>query len=136
MLRKSQAKLMIHIALLAIQNQRYKETIIILCQFFEHFSWLDSSLSIMEQGIRDFDTLLLRWKFHAFYDLNPKTSNYIHHNGNGTLSSGTYQMNNTNGVQNDHVRINLIYEQAKWQLLNEEIDCTEEEMMLFAALQV
>ena len=93
----------------------------------------------MEQGIRDFDTLLLRWKFHAFYDLNPKTgntSNYLHHNGNGTLSSGTYQMNNTNGSQNDHVRINLIYEQAKWQLLNEEIDCTEEEMMLFAALQV
>ena len=45
-------------------------------------------------------------------------------------------MNNTNGGQNDHVRINLIYEQAKWQLLNEEIDCTEEEMMLFAALQV
>ena len=36
----------------------------------------------------------------------------------------------------DPVRINLIYEQAKWQLLNEGIDCTEEEMMLFAALQV
>ena len=96
----------------------------------------------MEQGIRDFDTLLLRWKFHAFYDLNPKTGNiqtsFInHHNGNGTLSSGTYpSLNNTTGAQNDHVRINLIYEQAKWQLLNEEIDCTEEEMMLFAALQV
>ena len=94
----------------------------------------------MEQGIRDFDTLLLRWKFHAFYDLNPKSgstsSNYIHHNGNGTLSSGAFPMNNTSGSQNDHVRINLIYEQAKWQLLNEEIDCTEEEMMLFAALQV
>ena len=63
----------------------------------------------MEQGIRDFDTLLLRFKFHSFYDLNPKT---------------------------DHVRINLIYEQAKWQLLNEGIDCTEEEMMLFSALQL
>ena len=95
----------------------------------------------MEQGIRDFDTLLLRWKFHAFYDLNPKTGNiqtsFINHNGNGTLSSGTYpSINNAAGAQNDHVRINLIYEQAKWQLLNEEIDCTEEEMMLFAALQV
>ena len=74
-----------------------------------HYSWLDSSLSIMEQGIRDFDTLLLRFKFQSFYDLNPKM---------------------------DPVRINLIYEQAKWQLLNEGIDCTEEEMMLFAALQV
>ena len=108
---------------------------------FMHYSWLDSSLSIMEQGIRDFDTLLLRWKFHAFYDLNPKTGNiqtsFINHNGNGTLPSGTYpSLNNAAGAQNDHVRINLIYEQAKWQLLNEEIDCTEEEMMLFAALQV
>ena len=63
----------------------------------------------MEQGLRDFDTLLLRFKFVSFYDLNPKI---------------------------DSVRINLIYEQAKWQLLNEGIDCTEEEMMLFAALQV
>merc|ERR1712223_1152868 len=72
-------------------------------------AWLDSSLSIMEQGIRDFDTLLLRFKFVSFYDLNPKM---------------------------DPVRINLIYEQAKWQLLNEGIDCTEEEMMLFAALQL
>ena len=104
------------------------------------YSWLDSSLSIMEQGIRDFDTLLLRFKFHAFYDLNPKagsiSSNYIHHhhNGNGTLSSGPFH--SSSNAQNDHVRINLIYEQAKWQILNEEIDCTEEEMMLFAALQV
>ena len=63
----------------------------------------------MEQGIRDFDTLLLRFKFYTFYDLNPKS---------------------------DPVRINLIYEQAKWQILNGVIDCTEEEMMLFAALQV
>ena len=107
------------------------------------FRWLDSSLSIMEQGIRDFDTLLLRFKFHAFYDLNPKSrsisSNYIHHhhNGNnGTLTSGSNQLSPNAGPQNDHVRINLIFEQAKWQILNEEIDCTEEEMMLFAALQV
>ena len=63
----------------------------------------------MEQGIRDFDTMLLRFKFYTFYDLNPKS---------------------------DPVRINLIYEQAKWQILNGVIDCTEEEMMLFAALQV
>ena len=72
-------------------------------------AWLDSSLSIMEQGIQEFDTLLLRYKYYSFYDLNPKE---------------------------DPVRINLIYEQAKWQLLNEEIDCTEEEMLLFASLQL
>ncbi|XP_034944759.1 unc-112-related protein-like isoform X1 [Chelonus insularis] len=72
-------------------------------------AWLDSSLSIMEQGIREFDTLKLKFKFYSFYDLNPKV---------------------------DLVRINMIYEQAKWQLLAEEIDCTEEEMLMFAALQV
>lgn len=63
----------------------------------------------MEQGVREFDTLCLRFKFYVFYDLNPKY---------------------------DAVRINQIFEQAKWQLLNEEIDCTEEEMFMFAALQV
>lgn len=71
--------------------------------------WLDSSLSIMEQGIREFDTLCLRFKYYTFFDLNPKY---------------------------DQVRINQLYEQAKWNLLNEEIDCTEEEMLMFAALQV
>lgn len=63
----------------------------------------------MEQGVREFGTLCLRFKFYTFYDLNPKY---------------------------DAIRINQIYEQAKWQLLNEEIDCTEEEMLMFAALQV
>ena len=71
--------------------------------------WLDSSLSIMEQGVREFDTVCLRYKYFNFYDLNTK-----------------YDSN----------RINQIYEQARWQILNEEIDCTEEEMMLFAALQL
>ncbi|XP_017778906.1 PREDICTED: unc-112-related protein [Nicrophorus vespilloides] len=72
-------------------------------------AWLDSSLSIMEQGVREYDTLCLKFKFYSFYDLNPKY---------------------------DSVRINQIYEQARWQLLNEEIDCTEEEMLMFAALQL
>jgi kindlin 2 len=72
-------------------------------------AWLDSSLSIMEQAIREYDTLRLRFKFYSFYDLNPKI---------------------------DAVRINMIYEQAKWQLLTEEIDCTVDEMLMFAALQV
>lgn len=63
----------------------------------------------MEQGIREFDTLCLRFKYYTFFDLNPKY---------------------------DQVRINQLYEQAKWNLLNEEIDCTEEEMLMFAALQV
>lgn len=73
------------------------------------YRWLDSSLSIMEQGIREFDTLCLRFKYYSFFDLNPKY---------------------------DQVRINQLYEQAKWQLLNEEMDCTEEEMLMFGALQL
>jgi len=44
----------------------------------------------------------------AFFDLDPKT---------------------------DPVRLTQLYEQARWDLLTEEIDCTEEEMMVFAALQ-
>lgn len=63
----------------------------------------------MEQGIREYDTLCLRFKYYTFFDLNPKY---------------------------DQVRINQLYEQAKWQLLNEEIECTEEEMLMFGALQV
>lgn len=39
-------------------------------------------------------------------------------------------------LQYDAVRINQIYEQARWAILLEEIDCTEEEMLIFAALQV
>ncbi|XP_029634635.1 fermitin family homolog 2 isoform X1 [Octopus sinensis] len=71
--------------------------------------WLDSSISLMEQGIRERHLLLLRFKFFTFYDLSPKY---------------------------DSVRINQIYEQAKWALISEEIDCTEEEMVMFAGLQL
>lgn len=71
--------------------------------------WLDSSLSVMEQGVRELDTLKLQYKFFVFYDLNPKI---------------------------DSIRINQIYGQARWMLLNEELDCTEEEALMFAALQV
>lgn len=70
--------------------------------------WLDSSLSLMEQGIREYDTLCLRFKYYTFFDLNPKY---------------------------DQVRINQLYEQAKWSILNEELDCTEQETLMFAALQ-
>ena len=71
--------------------------------------WLDSSLSLYEQDVRESDLLLLKYKFFSFYDLNPKL---------------------------DGARINQIYEQARWAVLTEEIDCTEEEMMMFAALQL
>uniref|UniRef100_H3BIL8 FERM domain containing kindlin 2 n=1 Tax=Latimeria chalumnae TaxID=7897 RepID=H3BIL8_LATCH len=71
--------------------------------------WLDSSRSLMEQEVRENEALLLRFKYHSFFDLNPK--------------------------KYDAIRINQLYEQAKWAILLEEIECTEEEMMMFAALQ-
>jgi len=72
-------------------------------------AWLDSSRSLMEQGCGENHLVLLRFKYYSFYDLNPKY---------------------------DLIRINQIYEQAKWALIAEELDCTEEEMMMFAALQL
>ncbi|XP_002741351.1 fermitin family homolog 2-like [Saccoglossus kowalevskii] len=71
--------------------------------------WLDSSRSLMQQGVRENDVILLRFKYFAFYDLDPKI---------------------------DQIRINQIYEQAKWMILTEEVECTEEEVMMFAALQL
>uniref|UniRef100_A0A6I8N4A1 FERM domain containing kindlin 1 n=1 Tax=Ornithorhynchus anatinus TaxID=9258 RepID=A0A6I8N4A1_ORNAN len=70
--------------------------------------WLDSSRSLMEQGIQEDEKLWLRFKYFMFFDLNPKY---------------------------DAIRINQLYEQAKWAILLEEIECTEEEMLIFAALQ-
>lgn len=70
--------------------------------------WLDSSRSLMEQGIQENDRLQLRFKYHSFFDLNPKY---------------------------DAGRITQLYEQARWSILLEEIDCTEEEMLMFASLQ-
>ncbi|CAD5226053.1 unnamed protein product [Bursaphelenchus okinawaensis] len=71
--------------------------------------WLDSSRSLMEQGIQEGDLVVLRFKFLTFYDLNTKY---------------------------DLVRINQIYEQAKHSVLLEETETTEEEANLFAALQL
>ncbi|KAK2816262.1 hypothetical protein Q7C36_022533 [Tachysurus vachellii] len=70
--------------------------------------WLDSSRSLMQQGVKEDEKLHLRFKYYTFYDLAP---------------------------QLDAVRLTQLYEQARWAILLEEIDCTEEEMMLFAALQ-
>uniref|UniRef100_A0A671U2W0 FERM domain containing kindlin 1 n=1 Tax=Sparus aurata TaxID=8175 RepID=A0A671U2W0_SPAAU len=70
--------------------------------------WLDSSRSLMEQDIQHEDKLLLRFKYNVFFDLNPKY---------------------------DAVRITQLYEQARWSILLEEIDCTDEEMLMFASLQ-
>ena len=38
--------------------------------------------------------------------------------------------------QYDAIRINQLYEQARWSVVLEKVECTEEEMLMFAALQV
>uniref|UniRef100_A0A8C1TBY2 Fermitin family member 3b n=1 Tax=Cyprinus carpio TaxID=7962 RepID=A0A8C1TBY2_CYPCA len=73
-----------------------------------HTRWLDSSRSLMQQGIQENDKLGLRFKYYTFHDMDPKY---------------------------DAVRLTQLYEQARWAILLEDIDCTEEEMMLFGALQ-
>uniref|UniRef100_A0A672FNT4 Fermitin family member 3b n=1 Tax=Salarias fasciatus TaxID=181472 RepID=A0A672FNT4_SALFA len=70
--------------------------------------WLDSSRCLLQQGIQENDRLWLRFKYYTLYDIEPKY---------------------------DVVRLTQLYEQARWAVLLEDIDCTEEEMMLFGALQ-
>uniref|UniRef100_A0A8C5EAA3 PH domain-containing protein n=1 Tax=Gouania willdenowi TaxID=441366 RepID=A0A8C5EAA3_GOUWI len=71
--------------------------------------WLDSSRCLRQQGVQENDLLWLRFKYYSFCDIEPKY---------------------------DAVRLTQLYEQARWAILLEDIDCTEEEMMLFGALQV
>ncbi|XP_055783523.1 fermitin family homolog 3b [Salvelinus fontinalis] len=73
-----------------------------------HSRWLDSSRSLMEQGVQENDRLWLRFKYYCFHDLEPKY---------------------------DAVRLTQMYEQARWAILLEDIECTEEEMLLFGAIQ-
>lgn len=70
---------------------------------------MDSSKSLLEQNVKENDLVQLRFKYYAFFDLD---------------------------LKHDLVRINQIYEQAKWSILSDEIDCTEQELINFAALQV
>lgn len=39
---------------------------------FAMYRWLDSSRSLMEQDVKENEVLLLRFKYHSFFDLNPK----------------------------------------------------------------
>ncbi|KAG8437959.1 hypothetical protein GDO86_008591 [Hymenochirus boettgeri] len=88
-------------------HKRYKP-ITITDKTLVHGRWLDSSKSLMQQGIQEGDRLWLQFKYFTFRDLDAKL---------------------------DTVRINLLFEQARWAVLLEETECTEEEMMVFAALQ-
>lgn len=92
----------------------------------------------MQQGVQENDRLWLRFKYYSFYDLDPKVcvnvcvqDVYPHR-----LSLLIHPPRCCHSLQYDMVRLTQIYEQARWAILLEDIDCTEEEMMLFGALQV
>uniref|UniRef100_UPI00358FA0E7 fermitin family homolog 2-like n=1 Tax=Myxine glutinosa TaxID=7769 RepID=UPI00358FA0E7 len=70
--------------------------------------WMDSSRSLMEQGVKENEIVMLRFKYYTFFDLDAKY---------------------------DAIRINQLYEQARWSVVLENVECTEEEMLMFAALQ-
>lgn len=64
----------------------------------------------MEQKVHENDLLYLKLKYFNTFNLNNQIDN--------------------------HVRINQIYEQAKYSILSEEIECTDEELIQFAGLQL
>lgn len=105
------------------------------------FRWLDSSRCLMQQGIRENDRLWLRFKYMTFYELEPKVCELMFVFINSTcacfcLSLFELPSSSSLALQYDIVRLTQLYEQARWAILLEDIDCTEEEMMLFGALQV
>ncbi|VDN20732.1 unnamed protein product [Gongylonema pulchrum] len=107
--------------------------------------WLDSSRSLMEQGIFEGDLVLLRFKYMSFFDINPKYDpvriNQLYEQAKWSILLEEFDHTEEEAMlfaalQYDPVRINQLYEQAKWSILLEEFDHTEEEAMLFAALQL
>lgn len=72
-------------------------------------AWLNSSISLYEQDVCAYDLLMLKYKFFEFFDLNPKI---------------------------DVARVNYIYEQLKWAIICEEINCTDDEMYTLGAINL
>lgn len=72
-------------------------------------AWLDSSISLYEQNVAAYDLLHLKYKFFDFYDLNPKI---------------------------DVPRINFIYEQLKWSIISQELECNDDELYTLAAINL
>lgn len=107
--------------------------------------WLDSSRCLLQQGIQESDKLWLRFKYYATYDMDSKVCVCVYTNTESVcvciflcqyINSLTSSFSFLSTLQYDAVRLTQLYEQARWAILLEDIDCTEEEMMLFGALQV
>lgn len=90
----------------------------------------------MQQGIKENDRIWLRFKFFSFYDIDPKVRVCLCVSAVFTLLLLLKNSSQFVVRQYDVVRVTQLYEQARWAVLLEDIDCTEEEMMLFGALQV
>eukprot|EP00117_Sycon_ciliatum_P020868 scpid28254/ scgid18455/ Fermitin family homolog 1; Kindlerin; Kindlin syndrome protein; Kindlin-1; Unc-112-related protein 1 len=71
--------------------------------------WFDSSKSLYSQGVKEGDFIQLKFKYFTFLDLDPQV---------------------------DRLRIGHLFEQAHWSVVLEDVDCTEEEAISFAALQL
>ncbi|NWH73738.1 URP2 protein, partial [Piaya cayana] len=95
-----------------------------------HARWLDSSRSLREQAVGPEAELLLRFKFPLGLELDPQ----VPHNCPTTTPPAAPQVPPC-APQRDARRLALLYEQGRWELLHGEIDCTQEEALLFAALQ-
>lgn len=74
-----------------------------------HNLWLNSSISLYEQDVAEFDSICLKFKYYTFMDLN---------------------------ASKDIARINYIYEQLRWATLTEELACTEDEMYTLAGISL
>lgn len=104
--------------------------------------WLDSSRSLLEQGI-DLRANL-NGVDYTFRSTMAHITSPIHSNGdtqteviqvptiNLRYKYGLYYDLN---IKYDAIRINQLYEQAKWSILSEIFDVTDDEACLFAALQ-
>lgn len=97
----------------------------------------------MQQGIQENDKVWLRFKYYSFYDIEPKVCVFVCVCGWPpyvfSFKVHAFEISPFSHflfVQYDVVRLTQLYEQARWAILLEDIDCTEEEMMLFGALQV
>ncbi|XP_015424469.1 PREDICTED: LOW QUALITY PROTEIN: fermitin family homolog 3 [Myotis davidii] len=108
--------------------------------------WLDSSRCLMQQGIKAGDTLWLRFKYYSFFDLDPKVGQA----GVGERGWVSETWGLGSGVSEACQRLSLCPFVHPHPFMNSgpgwmrghrgdndptSIDCTEEEMMVFAALQ-
>ncbi|KAH7641221.1 fermitin-like protein 2 [Dermatophagoides farinae] len=71
-------------------------------------AWLNASISLFEQDVCENDLLLLKVKYFTFYDLK----------------------------SSELTRINYLYENLKWNILQEQISCTEDEMYTLAGIML